>query len=292
MSMKYFYVLVTEPTNHLDMEAVVWLENYLKNFKKILLLVSHSQDFLNNVCTNTLLLNDKQLEYFGGNYDTYVETRKQKEMHQQKRYEWEQQEIKKMKEYIARFGHGNAKLAKQAQSKEKQLEKMYAAGLTKPVKQETSLKMKFHDPGEIPPPVLQLQDLSFGYPGSDWLYENVDFGVDLDSRIALVGPNGAGKTTLLKLIAGELVPTSGNVRPHPHLKMSRYTQHFVDTLDLNMSPLEYFEKEFPELSREVVRQYLGRFGISGDLQSQTYVLTFFFFVFAPALYIFFFFSAE
>lgn len=258
----------------MDMEAVVWLENYLKNFNKILVLVSHSQDFLNQVCTNVIHLQDKHLEYFGGNYDSYVQTRQQKEMHQQKRYEWEQEQIRKMKEYIARFGHGNAKLAKQAQSKEKALEKMYRDGLTQPVKEKGSLKMTFHDPGEIPPPVLQLQDVCFAYPGGDMLYENVDFGVDLDSRIALVGPNGAGKTTLLKLIAGELIPTSGNIRPHPHLKMSRYTQHFVDTLNMEMTPLEYFEKEFPQQSTELLRQWLGRFGISGDLQTQTYVYCF------------------
>ena len=110
-------------------------------------------------------------------------------------------------EYIAKFGHGSAKLARQAQSKEKTLAKMVRGGLTAKVVKEGVFDFRFPDPGHIPPPVLQLVDITFGYPGADILYRNVDYGVDLDSRIALVGPNGAGKSTLLKLMCGMLCPT-------------------------------------------------------------------------------------
>ena len=108
-----------------------------------------------------------------------------------KQYKWEQEQIKSMKEYIARFGHGTAKNAKQAQSKEKVLEKMIRAGLTEKPEEEKPLNFKFSDPGHLPPPVLAFRDVSFSYPNCEPLYTNVNFGVDLDSRIALVGPNGA-----------------------------------------------------------------------------------------------------
>lgn len=267
-------LLLDEPTNHLDVEAVIWLESYLANFKKILLMVSHSQDFMNNVCTNIIHMHDKRLDYYGGNYDAYIQVRAEKEEHQMKRHAWEQDQIKHMKQYIAKFGHGSAKLAKQAQSKEKTLAKMERGGLTEAVQRDQVMTMEFPDPGAIPPPVLQLQAVSFAYPGCELLYDSVDYGIDLDSRIALVGPNGAGKTTLLKLICGELTPTSGNIRPHQHLRMARYTQHFVDTLDLDKDPLTYFldmEKENP--SRERVRSYLGRFGLTGDQQTTQYVMS-------------------
>lgn len=260
-------LLLDEPTNHLDMEAVVWLEDYLSKWKKILFFVSHSQDFMNTVCTHIVHLHNRQLHYYGGNYDAYVQTREELEENQMKRYNWEQDQIKQMKDYIARFGHGSAKLARQAQSKEKTLAKMQRSGLTDKVVADKALDFKFPDPGTLPPPVLQCQNITFHYPGGEILYRNVDFGVDLDSRIALVGPNGAGKSTLLKIMTGELVPTVGDVRPHSHLKISRFTQHFVDMLDLSLSPLEYLQQLYNEPNPEEVRKWLGRYGITGSVQT-------------------------
>mmetsp|Transcript_13695 Transcript_13695/g.31143 ORF Transcript_13695/g.31143 Transcript_13695/m.31143 type:complete len:794 (-) Transcript_13695:15-2396(-) len=262
-------LLLDEPTNHLDMEAVIWLENYLSSWNRILLLVSHSQDFLNNVCSHMIdLTTRKKLVYYDGNYDQYVKTKAEKEENQWKQYKWEQEQIKSMKEYIARFGHGTAKNAKQAQSKEKVLAKMIRGGLTEKPEEEKVVNFKFTDPGHLPPPVLSFRDVSFGYPACEPLYTDVNFGVDLDSRVALVGPNGAGKTTLVKLMAGELLPTMGDIRPHGHLKLGRFTQHFVDVLDLELSPLEFFEQQYPNDPREDQRKYLGRFGLSGRMQVQ------------------------
>lgn len=251
------------------MEAVVWLERYLAKREKILLLVSHSQDFLNAVTTHTLHFNEGQLTTYTGNYDSYVQTRREREGQQMKRYQWEQDQIKAMKQYIAKFGHGSAKLAKQAQSKEKTLAKMEEKGLTKVVAKERSFTMRWPDPGALPPPVLQVLNVSFHYPGGPYLYKSVDFGLDLDSRVALVGPNGAGKTTLLKLIAHELTPTEGQVKPHAHLRMARYTQHFVDTLDLEKTPFDYFGTlgRLKDANEQQLRSYLGRFGVSGEYQT-------------------------
>lgn len=262
-------LLLDEPTNHLDMEAVIWLEDYLSKWDRILLLVSHSQDFLNNVCSHMIhFTNKKKLVYYDGNYDQFVKTKSEKEENQWKQYKWEQDQIKSMKEYIARFGHGTSKNAKQAQSKEKVLAKMVRGGLTQKPEEEKALNFKFPDPGHLPPPVLSFRDVSFAYPKCESLYTNVNLGVDLDSRVALVGPNGAGKTTLVKLMSGELEPSLGDIRPHGHLKMGRFTQHFVDVLDLNLTPLEFFDKMYPGDPREEQRKYLGRFGVSGKMQVQ------------------------
>jgi len=124
---------------------------------------------------------------------------------QAKQYNWEQDQIAHMKNYIARFGHGSAKLARQAQSKEKTLAKMVAQGLTEKVINDKVLNFYFPSCGTIPPPVIMVQNVSFRYnEDAPWIYKNLEFGIDLDTRLALVGPNGAGKSTLLKLLYGDV----------------------------------------------------------------------------------------
>ena len=273
-------LLLDEPTNHLDMHAVIWLEHYLSKWKQILLMVSHSQDFLNNVCTNTIQFvsgEELTLKQFNGNYDTYMKTRKEQETEQMRKYDWEQEQINHMKTYIARFGHGSSKLAKQAQSKEKTMAKMIEKGLTKAVVNERSLNFSFVNVGKLPPPVLQFTNVSFGYPGCPNLYNGVDFGVDCDSRIALVGPNGAGKSTLLNLMQGLLMPTEGMVRPHSHLRMARYSQHLAEELPMEISAVDYMLSEYVEWlkkeepnsdHRKYMRSWVGRFGVTGDNQTR------------------------
>eukprot|EP00560_Eucampia_antarctica_P004751 CAMPEP_0197840414 /NCGR_PEP_ID=MMETSP1437-20131217/45595_1 /TAXON_ID=49252 ORGANISM="Eucampia antarctica, Strain CCMP1452" /NCGR_SAMPLE_ID=MMETSP1437 /ASSEMBLY_ACC=CAM_ASM_001096 /LENGTH=431 /DNA_ID=CAMNT_0043450025 /DNA_START=20 /DNA_END=1318 /DNA_ORIENTATION=- len=145
---------------------------------------------------------------------------------------------------------------------------MVRAGLAEKPKVEKPMNFKFPSPGHLPPPVLAFRDVSFAYPNCQPLYDNVNFGVDLDSRVALVGPNGAGKTTLVKLMSGELEPSMGDIRPHMHLKMGRFTQHFIDVLDLSKTPLEFFQTLYPGDAFEELRKYLGRFGVSGKMQVQ------------------------
>nr|CCC94549.1 putative ABC transporter [Trypanosoma congolense IL3000] len=260
-------LLLDEPTNHLDIEAVVWLENYLSKFKKILFMVSHSQDFMNNVCTKVAHMSRGKLNYYDGNYDQYCITRAEKESNQMRRFQWEQNQIKSMKEYIARFGHGSAKLARQAQSKEKTLARMTRGGLTENVAKDRQVNFWFPCAGPLPPPMLQFREVSFAYPGRDPLFKDLELGVDMESRICLVGPNGAGKTTLTKLMCRELEPTTGYVAKNAHCIIARFHQHFVDQIDLSLSPLEWMGQEYPSVTDpNILRSALGRFGVSGKLQ--------------------------
>uniref|UniRef100_A0A6Q2YHK2 ATP-binding cassette sub-family F member 2 n=1 Tax=Esox lucius TaxID=8010 RepID=A0A6Q2YHK2_ESOLU len=271
--LKPFMLLLDEPTNHLDLDACVWLEEELSQFKRILVLISHSQDFLNGVCTNIMHLHERKLKYYTGNYDQYIKTREELEENQMKRFNWEQDQIKHMKNYIARFGHGSAKLARQAQSKEKTLQKMVASGLTESVSNDKTLSFCFPPCGKIPPPVIMVQNVSFntnmmnpfGYCHKP--KRNLEFGIDLDTRVALVGPNGAGKSTLLKLLTGDLLPTDGMIRKNSHVKIGRYHQHLTEALDLDLSPLDYMMKCYPEVKeREEMRKIIGRYGLTGKQQ--------------------------
>uniref|UniRef100_A0A671NN04 ATP-binding cassette sub-family F member 2 n=1 Tax=Sinocyclocheilus anshuiensis TaxID=1608454 RepID=A0A671NN04_9TELE len=255
--LKPFMLLLDEPTNHLDLDACVWLEEELRQFKRILVLISHSQDFLNGVCTNIIHLHQCKLKYYTGNYDQYVKTREELEENQMKRFNWEQDQMAHMKNYIARFGHGSAKLARQAQSKEKTLQKMVASGLTERVVNDKVMKEQF-------PLDLRHNSMQFAFFKIRY---NLEFGIDLDTRVALVGPNGAGKSTLLKLLTGELLPTDGMIRKHSHVKIGRYHQHLTEQLELDLSPLEYMMKCYPEIKeKEEMRKIIGRYGLTGKQQ--------------------------
>jgi len=265
------FLLLDEPTNHLDMDAVLWLEEYLSSWKKILFFVCHSQDVMNSVCTHIVRLDMtyKKLRYYSGNYDTYVQTRRDQDMVQIRQYDAEQRDIDDIKEFIARFGHGTVKMVRQAQAREKLLAKKLEAGLTQLPEQDPQWDWSFPDAGKLPVPVCSIENISFNYPGGSELYSKVDFGIDLQTRVALVGPNGAGKTTLIKLVTGDLTPTRGSVKKNMHLKISRFTQHFEEKLDLSMTPLDFFkQKVMPSEPIEKIRPLLGRYGCSGDQQSQ------------------------
>ncbi|KAG2498702.1 hypothetical protein HYH03_003442 [Edaphochlamys debaryana] len=266
-------LLLDEPTNHLDLEACVWLEEYLKNYNKCLVVISHSQDFLNGVCTHMIWLTHQKLTYYTGNYDTFVKTVAENEIVQMKKYQKEQEDIKHIKEFIASCGT-YANLVKQAKSKQKILDKMEEAGLTKPVQRERTFQFSFPECSKLPPPVLPFVNVSFSYSGKpeDYLYQDLEFGVDCDSRVALVGPNGAGKSTLIKLMTGDITPSKGTVTRHPHLSIGRYHQHSVDQLDEDKTVLEFFKSTYPNTptfkrEEDEWRGYVGRFGISGRLQT-------------------------
>ncbi|RSL73734.1 ABC transporter ATP-binding protein ARB1 [Fusarium duplospermum] len=263
-------LLLDDPTAHLDLEACVWLEEYLKKWERTLVLVSHSMDFLNGVCSNMIDMRGKQLVYYGGNYDSYNKTRSENETNQMKAYQKQQDEITHIKKFIASAGT-YANLVRQAKSRQKILDKMEADGFIQPVEQDRVFTFRFADVDKLPPPVLSFDNVTFSYSGNpeDDLYRNLDLGFDMDSRTALVGPNGVGKSTLLRLMTGKLSPTGGVVARHTHLKLGLYSQHSAEQLDLTKSALDFVRDKYSEKSQDYQywRQQLGRYGLSGDSQT-------------------------
>ena len=265
-------LLLDEPTNHLDLSACVWLEDHLSKYNKCLVVISHSQDFLNGVCSHIIRVTNKTLKYYTGDYDTFRRTLAEEEVVQQRQHDKEQADIKHLREFIASCGTYE-NMVKRAESKQKIIDKMVSAGLTPSPRAEKTFEFTFPECSKLAPPVLPFKNVSFRYasaePALGMLLENLEFGVDCDSRIALVGPNGAGKSTILKLMTGDVEPTEGEVGRHHHLSIGRYHQHSVDVLDPRATPLEFFASTYYELRKptDEWRSYLGRFGISGRYQT-------------------------
>jgi len=273
-------LLLDEPTNHLDLGACVWLEEYLKTYPNTLLFTSHSEDFMNGVCTNIMQLTLKgTLVTWGGNYAQYMQTRTELEKNQMTKYKKEQDDIKHLKEFIRSCGtYANMRI--QAESRQKVIDKMVEAGLTEMPVPDPTYRFAFPDSEKISPPVLAFDNVSFSYSGrrEDHLYERLDLGVDLDSRVALVGPNGAGKSTLLKLMLQQIEPTEGEMKRSGKLRIGHYNQHSEAVLDLEKAPLQFLKDLYPQgvvtteglkrLEDQEWRGKLGSFGVTGEFQTR------------------------
>nr|XP_010940435.2 ABC transporter F family member 3 [Elaeis guineensis] len=258
-------LLLDEPTNHLDLHAVLWLESYLVRWPKTFIVVSHAREFLNTVVTDIIHLHGQKLTTYKGDYDTFEKTREEQLKNQQKAFESNEKARAHMQAFIDKFRY-NAKRASLVQSRIKALDRM---GHVDAVVNDPDYKFEFPTPDDRPgPPIISFSDASFGYPGGPILFKNLNFGIDLDSRIAMVGPNGIGKSTLLKLISGELQPTSGTVFRSAKVRMAVFSQHHVDGLDLSSNPLLYMMRCYPGVPEQKLRAHLGSFGITGNLALQ------------------------
>lgn len=274
-------LLLDEPTNHLDLLAVIWLETYLKRWESTLLVVSHDQDFLNNVCTDVIHIYQQKLEYYRGNYDSFKKLFTESVAQKRKAFERQKKILQaaknKKSQETGKKGVAKAKrdvkaIGKKADQKSKkkgQEEDEKLSELMKEVPRDYSVRFEFPDPDKLSIPIIQVDDASFGYTPDKTLFSDLNFGIDMESRIALVGPNGAGKTTLLKLMIGELEPTSGNISRNRKLITGRFTQHFVDKLQYGQNPVEYLNSQFPDFTVPELRKFLGRFGLTGQTHLQS-----------------------
>ncbi|XP_070792788.1 ATP-binding cassette sub-family F member 1 isoform X1 [Pituophis catenifer annectens] len=259
-------LMLDEPTNHLDLNAVIWLNNYLQTWKKTLLIVSHDQGFLDDVCTDIVHLDMQKLFYYRGNYMTFKKMYQQKQKELLKQYEKQEKKLKDLK--------AGGKSTKQAEKQTKEAltrkqqkcrkknpdeESNEAPELLKRPKEYT-VKFTFPDPPPLAPPILGLHAVDFSYEGQKPLFKNLDFGIDMESRICIVGPNGVGKSTLLLLLTGKLTPTRGEMRKNHRLKVGFFNQQYADQLNMQETATEYLQRNF-NLPYQDARKCLGRFGL-------------------------------
>ncbi|KAJ2311312.1 ATP-binding cassette, regulator of translational elongation [Coemansia sp. RSA 2611] len=252
-------LLLDEPTNMLDIPAVVWLEKYLRTWNSTLLVVSHDREFLDEVATDIIHQHSEQLDQYHGNFKSFWSTREERRKNQIREYESQMQYRAHLQEFIDRWRY-NANRAAQAQMKIKILEKL--PELEKP-EDEKVVTFTFPNPEKISPPVLYMDEVSFGYSDEKKILERVNIDMQMDARVAIVGPNGAGKTTLLKLLIGKLDPTAGIVHRHGRLRIAYFSQHHVDQLDVTTTAVGHLRSMFPGNTDEEYRRHLGAFGITG-----------------------------
>ncbi|CAN8279295.1 unnamed protein product [Cochlearia groenlandica] len=271
-------LLLDEPTNHLDLRAVLWLEEYLCRWKKTLVVVSHDRDFLNTVCTDIIHLHDQNLHFYRGNFDGFETGYEQRRKEMNKKFEIYDKQVKAAKRSGSRAQQEKVKeKAKFAAAKEASKSKGKGKAIDEegpepeaPRKwRDYSVEFHFPEPTELTPPLLQLIEVSFCYPKRpDFRLSNVDVGIDMGTRVAIVGPNGAGKSTLLNLLAGDLVPSEGEQRRSQKLRIGRYSQHFVDLLTMGETPVQYLLRLHPDQEgfskQEAVRAKLGKFGLPSN----------------------------
>ncbi|XP_072226920.1 ATP-binding cassette sub-family F member 1 isoform X2 [Leuresthes tenuis] len=260
-------LMLDEPTNHLDLNAVIWLNNYLQGWKKTLLIVSHDQSFLDDVCTDIIHLDNQKLYYYRGNYLTFKKMYVQKQKEMQKQYDKQEKKLKELKAggkstKQAEKQTKEALTRKQQKGKKKGNQEEESQDSTELLKRpkEYTVKFTFPNPPPLSPPILGLHSVDFGYHGQKPLFKNVDFGIDMDSRICTVGPNGVGKSTLLLLLTGKLNPTKGEMRKNHRLKVGFFNQQYADQLNMEETATEYLMRNF-NLPYQDSRKCLGRFGL-------------------------------
>ena len=252
-------LLLDEPSNHLDLEAVMWLEDFLKGYKATIVVVSHERDFLNNVVDHILHLQNGKTTLYPGGYDAFERQRAERMAQLAAAKANQDAQRAKLQDYVAR-NSARASTAKQAQSRQKMLARMQPIA---ELVNDPTLSFGFPDPDELRPPLITLDMASVGYAEVPIL-KRLNLRLDPDDRIALLGRNGNGKTTLARLLAAQLAPMEGGMAASGKMKVGYFTQYQVEELDTDDTPLEHMTRIMKGASPAAVRGQLGRFGFSGD----------------------------
>ncbi|HEX4158111.1 MAG TPA: ABC-F family ATP-binding cassette domain-containing protein [Rhizomicrobium sp.] len=253
-------LLLDEPTNYLDLEGVLWLEDYLRRYRGTVIIVSHDRDLLDATAEFILHLERGKLTLYSGNYETFVEVREMRRSLDAAAAKKQEAARAHMQSYVDRFRYKQSK-ARQAQSRLKMLERL------KPIDimiDETVAPIRLPQASSVSPPILSLERIVAGYEPDKPVLSNVSLRIDPDERIALLGKNGNGKSTFAKLLAGRLNPFCGDLVRAPKLLCGYFAQHQLDELEGSLTPVEVLGRMRPRLSVTELRAKLGGFGLSGD----------------------------
>jgi ATPase subunit of ABC transporter with duplicated ATPase domains len=252
-------MLLDEPSNHLDLESLIWLEQFLKGYEGALLMTSHDREFINRIINKVVEIDGGTLTTFSGNYEFYEQQRALNEKQQQAQFERQQAMLAKEIKFIERF-KARASHAAQVQSRVKKLEKI---DRVEPPRRRQTVFFEFPPAPRSGEDVASLKNVHKGY-GSRSIYEGFDFQVRRRERWCVMGINGAGKSTLLKLVAGASPPDDGTVAVGGSVKMGYFAQHAMDLLDGERTVFQSLEDAFPQAGQGSLRALAGCFGFSGD----------------------------
>ena len=251
-------LLLDEPSNHLDLEATLWLENFLKSYPATLLVISHERDLLNTVVDHILHLQGGKLTLYPGGYDAFERQRAERAAQVAAVAAAQEVQRAKLADYVAR-NSARASTARQAQARAKMLAKMQPIVA---MSEDPSLSFAFPDPDELRPPLITLDLASVGYSEQPVL-RRLNLRIDPDDRIALLGRNGNGKTTLARLLAAQLPAMEGTMNASGRMRIGYFTQYQVEELAGEGTPMEHMTRAMPGATPQAVRGQLGRFGFSG-----------------------------
>ncbi|MGR9250694.1 ABC-F family ATP-binding cassette domain-containing protein [Rhizobium sp. WYCCWR10014] len=252
-------MLLDEPSNHLDLESLIWLEEFLKGYEGALLMTSHDREFMNRIVTKIIEIDAGTLTAYSGDYEFYEQQRAQNEKQQQAQFERQQAMLAKEIKFIERF-KARASHASQVQSRVKKLEKI---DRVEPPKRRQIVSFEFQPAPRSGEDVVNLKNVHKKY-GSRSIYEGLDFVVRRRERWCIMGINGAGKSTLLKLVTGSTAPDQGSVALGASVKMGYFAQHAMDILDGERTVFQMLEDQFPQAGQGPLRALAGCFGFSGD----------------------------
>lgn len=252
-------MLLDEPSNHLDLESLIWLEQFLKGYEGALLMTSHDREFMNRIVNKVVEIDGGTLTTYSGNYEFYAQQRALNEKQQQAQFERQQAMLAKEIKFIERF-KARASHAAQVQSRVKKLDKIERV---EPPRRRQTVLFEFLPAPRSGEDVVSLKNVHKGY-GSRSIYEGLDFHVRRKERWCVMGINGAGKSTLLKLVAGSTEPDDGTVTLGGSVKMGYFAQHAMDLLDGERTVFQSLEDSFPQAGQGSLRALAGCFGFSGD----------------------------
>jgi len=257
--MKPDVLLLDEPSNHLDLESLIWLENFLKTYSGALLMTSHDRAFMNRIVNKIIEIDAGVLTSYTGDYDFYQSQREIADRNQQAQFERQQAMLAKEIAFIERF-KARASHAAQVQSRVKKLDKI---DRVEPPKRRQTVAFEFRPAPRSGEDIVRVEGVKKAY-GSRSIYDGLDFHVRRRERWCILGVNGAGKSTLLKLVTGAAEPDAGSVSRGPSVKLGYFAQHAMDVIDGDMTIFQMLEQSFPQAGQAPLRALAGCFGFSGD----------------------------